>query len=94
MPDCSKHTKEVAGISDMKVLAEMVGDLHYETLAVFLERLVDKLYLDATKDQSNGRYKLSCELNHAANCIYYAHINIESAWEISKPFMEEKIKQS
>jgi len=39
LPDCSQHKKEVAGILDMKVLAEMIGDLHYETLAEFLNSL-------------------------------------------------------
>lgn len=33
MSDCKNHKKEVAGISDMKVLAEAIGDLHYEALA-------------------------------------------------------------
>lgn len=88
MDNCSKHPKEIPGFDNMNELAIKISELNYETLAEFLERLTDKLFLDAAKDKASGKEKLSDELNHAANCIYYAHINIETAYEISKPFME------
>lgn len=91
--DCSKHKKEVAGISDMKVLAEIIGDLHYETFAIFLERLSEKLYMDSAKDSAHGRIKLAKVLDTAADNIYWAQIEIEQAWEISKPFMNLKHTQ-
>jgi hypothetical protein len=87
MSDCSKHKKEVGGISDMKVLAEAIGDLHYEALAEFLECLRDKIYADAGKDYDAGRYSLGGRLNHAAFFIGQAHLMIERAWKISEPFM-------
>lgn len=89
MSNCSKHTKEVAGISDMKILAEMVGDLHYETLADFLEKLCEKFILDSAKDRAAGRNELAKVL-HCAGCeTYHASISIEQAWKISKPFMNK-----
>lgn len=58
MSNCSQHKKEVAGISDMKVLAEMQGDLHYETMAQLFKELGDKLASDGLKDKYSHR--LSC----------------------------------
>lgn len=85
---CSNHKKEIAGISDMKELATLIGDLHYETLADLLDKVSDKLYLDAAKDRSEGRKSLARDLEAAANSIHFASIEIESAWEVSKPFMD------
>lgn len=88
MDNCEKHKKEIAGISDMKVLAEMIGDLHYESLTEFLDRLCDKLLLDAAKDRAKGRKDLANVLEYSANHIYEAHVEMETAWQISKPFMK------
>jgi CHAD domain-containing protein len=86
-PDCSRHTKEVAGITDMKLLAEMIGDLHYESLSTLLYHLSDKVYADGQKDFVNGRTKLSHFLFEAQIKIHSAHQKIEQAWKISQPFM-------
>lgn len=56
--DCSKHKKEVLGCSDMKQLAEMIGDLHYESLEIFLRELKRKLEADGRKDFEEGRILL------------------------------------
>lgn len=88
-PDCSHHSKEVAGISDMKVLAEMIGDLHYESLAEFLAQLSNKLRLDALRDRVGGRVELSTQLRYASGDIYNSSQCINEAWQICKPFMEQ-----
>ena len=93
MSDCSNHKREVAGITDMKVLAGMIGDLHYETLSVFLDELTNKLYLDGAKDRAAKRFDLARFLEMAASDIYSAHIEIESAWQISKPFMNSPLNR-
>jgi hypothetical protein len=87
--DCSKHKKEVAGISDMKVLAESIGDLHYETLAEFLLELSGKFLVDSGKDWAHDRLKLSKQLSKAHALLHQAYFNIHDAWEISKPFMQQ-----
>lgn len=92
-PDCSRHTKEVAGIADMKVLAEMVGDLHYETLAIFLNCLSGKIQGDASKDNKEGRVKLAKKLWKAKDDIQEAFFSIYEAWKISEPFMNKKDKK-
>jgi hypothetical protein len=88
--DCSKHKKDLFGETDMKKVAEAIGDLHYETLAVLLDQLSSKLYLDAAKDRADGRKMIAASLEYAASPIHEAHIFIEHAWQISKPFMESK----
>lgn len=87
-PDCSRHKKEVAGVTDMKQLAEMIGDLHYETLSDFLLELAEKIYKDGQNDFLNGRRMLSNRLFEAQYNIAKAHEFINQAWEISKPFMK------
>jgi hypothetical protein len=87
---CSQHKKSVAGISDMKQLAEMIGDLHYESLAELLFRLNEKLLNDGGMDCMAGRTELGITLFTAADKVMEARIFISKAWGISKPFMESK----
>ena len=89
MSDCKKHKKEVAGISDMKILAEMIGDLHYETLAELLAKLNQRIWEDSLKDRKEGRIKLAKELYRAASSLADAYNHIYDAWQISKPYMKE-----
>lgn len=89
MGDCSKHKKEVAGISDMKVLAEMIGDLHYETMQDLFLQVSLKLAGDAGKDCNEGRTKLGIEILDAAIGVLKSHQSVKKAWQISKPFMEK-----
>ncbi len=91
MDDCSKHKKEVAGITDMKLLAEMVGDLNYGSLQHFLGHLAIKLNNDGLKDRGDGRNQLGYALNAASDDIQRASIQILQAWRISKPFMKDEV---
>jgi hypothetical protein len=89
MSDCSNHKKDIAGITDMKQLAEMIGDLHYEMLAEFLAKLNQKLWEDGLRDKKDGRINLAIKLHKAANFLGDAYNQIYDAWQISKPFMTE-----
>ena len=93
MSDCSNHKKEVAGISDMKVLAEMIGDLHYETLSTLLYHLSDKFYIDGRKDLSAGRKRLGEALYDAQLTMHRTHQHIDKAYKHSAPFMKEENPQ-
>ena len=90
MGDCSKHLRTVAGVGDMKLLAEMVGDLHYATLEEFFTHLCDKLMQDSMKDNNAGREQLAEKLIEASCSISHAEHCIKQAWQISKPYMEDK----
>ena len=87
MSDCSNHKKEVAGISDMKVLAEMIGDLHYDSLSTLLYHLSDKVFHDGKKDFDAGRTRLAQALFEAQQTLHRSHQHIDKAYKHSKPFM-------
>lgn len=92
-PDCQHHKKDVAGITDTEVLAEMIGDLHYETLAELFQYLAFKMQSDSHKDTLSGRLKLAARLHSAYNGLMLAQHSIEKAWQISRPFMEGKTEK-
>lgn len=85
---CENHKKEVAGISDMMVLAEMIGDLHYESLSKLMLELSGKFLRDSGKDFKDEKLLLAAQLAGAHNCLHQCYFNIYNAWQISKPFME------
>lgn len=84
---CENHKKKVAGISDMKELAERIGDLHYEVLSDFMYALKAKIFKDAKKDMAVGRVKLAGSLLEANFCLHDAAVHILKAWKISSPYM-------
>jgi hypothetical protein len=89
MENCRKHKDYIDGW-DLKVLAEAIGDLKYDTLTDFLGYLgylSEKLKNDFEKDSSNNRIKLARELYYASKRINEAKDNINKAWDISKPYM-------
>jgi hypothetical protein len=88
MSNCSEHKRDLFGQTDMKVVAEAIGDLNYETLAELLYHLSDKLNSDSNTDYEGGRYKISQELNEASHKMHFVARRIELVWQISKPFMD------
>jgi len=89
MDNCSKHKKDLFGETDMKKVAEAIGDLHYQALGELLWKLACKLKRDAFKDKIGGREKLHDFLWVAGDHIECAAFGIQDAWQISKPFMKE-----
>lgn len=94
MSNCSNHKKDLFGETDMKKVAEAIGDSHYKLLSLLLYHLREKLWKDGVKDAAEGRVKLGEHLMQASTRIAQARIYIEGAWKISKPFMEPKNKKS
>lgn len=91
--DCAAHPRKIAGVGNMRQLAQLVGNLHYKSFAEFLDKLTDKLFLDAAKDRAAGRKRLANALEHTANHLFNAHVESEEMWKISKPFMEPQNKK-
>ena len=89
-PNCERHKKEVCGVSDMKVLAEAIGDLHYATLSDLMFELFKKIEADGMRDLEAKRLALADNLLNASRGIYLAHHHILAAWRISKTFMNDK----
>lgn len=88
MNNCSKHKKEILGISNMNLLGEMIGDLHYQALSELLMSLASKISSDAENDKQKGREKLANELFKCADSVFTAEQKMLNAWYICKPYME------
>lgn len=89
-PDCSQHPKEIFGESDMKKVAEAIGDLHYDSLYGVFHYLSEKIHNDAKKDRMAGRIKLSAILYGVASLIGDASEEISQAYDICRPFMDNQ----
>lgn len=89
MPDCTNHKKDLFGETDMKKVAEAIGDLHYEALSELLGSLSIKLYRDGLKDLDRDRYRLSCALDDASNRLRECADHVTRAWNISKKYMKQ-----
>jgi hypothetical protein len=68
-------------------LADELGDLRYEALALFLRALARKLEADAAADAGRGRLRLAGALRTGAAGVSVAATEIERAWAISAPHM-------
>ena len=73
---------------ELRVMAEEIGDLHYESLYQFLGFLGEKLNKDANKDHDGGRTQLAAKLFEAAELSHQAGDWIHEAWDICKPYMK------
>lgn len=88
--DCSRHKKDLFGQTDMRVVAEAIGDLNYETLAELIGHLCEKVYQDAQKDKEGGRKLLSQELLIVSQKFDSAACGLQRVLGISRPFMNNK----
>lgn len=89
MSNCSNHRKDVHGETDMKHLAEEIGNLHYESLQNLFFELSIKLYQDGVKDTDNGRVELGAALDHASDHLSNAAHCMQRAWKVCEPFMKQ-----
>jgi hypothetical protein len=89
--NCSSHEKAVLGESDMKKLAAIVGNLHYETLTEFLYHLSQKINYDGEKDYESGREKLASALQYLSMSIFESSLRSNIVWQICKPYMKEDV---
>ena len=78
-----KHTQKVKGVGfELEELANRVGDLYYDNLAHFLEKLSAKLESDAKADRAKGRKKLAQNLFASAASLQQSSQEIEKAWQV------------
>ena len=71
----------------LEELANELGNLRYDALALFLQSLHRKLADDAAADQNRGRGRLAAMLRASAEYTSHAASAIENAWIISAPYM-------
>jgi hypothetical protein len=81
------HKTEIDYPGGFDALAENLGNLTYDSLGVFLEKLAAKLEKDAAADAGRERKKLSKQLRFAAKYI-------RNAWKICEPYMDLGLRKN
>jgi hypothetical protein len=82
------HRENIEGYGGtLAELAGELGDLRYDTLALFLRALAKKLEADADADTGRGRSHLARALRDGAEGVSVAATAVERAWAISAPHM-------
>lgn len=82
------HKTEVEAYDGtLSKLAEDLGDLRYDALALFLEEFSQKMSLDGEKDAGRGRHQLAHQLSDCAEQLAQAAKSIDKAWKICEPYM-------
>ncbi len=84
-----RHPKEVVGYNgSLKDLAQAIGAMSYDQVAVFIGELALDIKTQAEADLTlRKRKKLAKELFEAANLLSQAQTKINSAWDICEPYM-------
>lgn len=86
-----KHTRCVERFDGTMVeLAESIGDLYYDSLAEFLDRLSEKLARDAAADAGRNRPRLAKELSDTSRQVQEAAKHVREAWRICAPHMPDR----
>lgn len=81
------HKTEIDYEDGLEKLANDIGDLRYDALEEFLDKLSIKLREDALADYKRERPQLAYHLNSAHYFVAFAKEQIKEAWRISKPYM-------
>ncbi|PKM89396.1 hypothetical protein CVU83_00035 [Candidatus Falkowbacteria bacterium HGW-Falkowbacteria-2] len=88
----SKHPQHVVGYDgSFKDLAEAIGTMSYDQVAVFLGELAANILEQAISDlKVRNRPKLAQHLFAAAGEIKKAQSEMDSAWKVCKPYMPKQ----
>ncbi|OUS26952.1 hypothetical protein A9Q99_17220 [Gammaproteobacteria bacterium 45_16_T64] len=90
-----KHTNQIKGFNGSKLeLAERIGDLYYDSLSELLALLSEKIKEDSEADLGRGRRNLANHLQECASSLDIASKEIESAWGICSPYVDEWLKNN
>jgi hypothetical protein len=85
------HKANIKHYPDVESLAVEIGDLRYDALEAFLHHLALKLKKDSEADAKRGRPQLAGSLMNASDCLETAAIEIERAWKICAPYLEDDL---
>ncbi len=86
-----KHPKEVVGFSGtLDDLVRAIGNMSYDQLALFFEKMSVDLKEQAMADIKRKRCLLASELLSASFSLTEASRRTEAAWKICEPFMKQE----
>jgi len=85
----NKHPEKVIGHDgSLEQLAQAIGNMTYNQVALFVEKLADDIKRQAVADSVRGRKKLAKNLYDAAMQLNQAKEKLDLAWGICKPYMD------
>ncbi|WP_281615766.1 hypothetical protein [Flammeovirga sp. SubArs3] len=83
-----KHETELKSYKGtLEQLSQELGDLTYDSLALFLDALSKKINMDGDADFQRNRVQLSKYLHQASKDLENASKEIDKAWKICEPYM-------
>ena len=89
-----KHPDHVKGFEGtLDELARNIGNMTYDKTAEFIESLADDLRRQGDTYTKRGEAQLAYPVENSAALLYQAKEEIENAWKICKPYMEEQIRK-
>ena len=87
-----KHPNYVEGFSgSLEELAHAVGNMTYDQIALFIEKLAESLKRQADSDFARGRVKLASNMYQAVEYLLKAKERVDAAWDICFPYMDDSI---
>lgn len=75
-----KHDTKIDYPGGIEQLATDLGNLRYDALGDFLQKLYEKVKKDSQTDEGKERHHLAKQLKYSAK-------HIKNAWKICEPFM-------
>jgi len=84
-----KHPTNVCVEVNLEYLASQIANLRYDSLSEFIGHLQQQILAQSKGDCEKGRKKLAEELLKASNHLAFTETYIETAWNISKPHMQD-----
>ena len=86
----SKHSDHLEGYNgSLEELAKALGNMRYDKLVVFIEKLADGINRQADNDLARGRQRLARQLYDVAVNLHEARDSMYKAWKICQPYMSE-----
>ena len=84
------HPDHVVGWNGtFEELADSIGNMRYEQVAIFLSKLGSNIMKQGNADNGRKRFKLRDKLYETANNLHASSDSMRDAWEICEPFMRE-----
>ncbi len=88
--ESEKHPRGVVGFSgNLDDLVEAIGNMSYDQVSLFLEKMALNLKGQAIADIGRKRPLLAEKLMSTAMCLDEAKKIIFTAWKICEPFMKD-----
>lgn len=84
-----KHPRNVVGYDgSLKDLAQVIGQMSYDQVAVFIGELALDIKTQAEADLTlRKRKKLAKELFETADLLSQAQTKMNAAWDVCRPYM-------